>query len=272
MNTIIKGVILLALGSIGNASETPPVQDNTALSKQSCEEKNYLFSEGECLETYISRGSDRQKVIVILPGRNGADGNPMTWMPAIADALTSQSKITSYLINYPGYGKSTSENFQRLGAKALNPGNKDYLKMIEDVLQQIKKREKAEELYLFAHSMGTTIAGNLIGEYPGLITKLATYGGLFDIDKWYGNKATENYKGIQPFQVADKIQGTSLLLLVGSDDKVALPTYSKSYDKQLKNNGISSSLTIIDGYGHGMNDKNISADIVEKVTIFYLKD
>ncbi len=271
MKKLLPTMILTALCFAGFTTEALATQEDNAINKQNCEKKNYLFSEGECLETYISKGTDSEKVIVILPGRNGADGNPMTWMPKIADQLTAKTKITSYLINYPGYGNSSSEKFQRLGAKAINPGKKAYLQMIENILQEIKEKEKAKSLYLFAHSMGTTIAGNLIGEYPSQIEKLATYGGLFNIDEWMGSRATEPYKGIQPIQVVDKINNTSIMLLVGSQDTVALPKYSKDYDTLLKSKKIPSALIVLDGYGHGMNEGNVSSAVIEKVTDFFIK-
>lgn len=271
MKKLLPAMILVALIFLGFTSEALATEEKTTISKQNCEKKNYLYSEGECLETYVSKGSNKDKIIVILPGRNGADGNPMTWMPKIADQLTAKSQITSYLINYPGYGNSSSTKFKRLGAKAVNPGEKSYLKMIEIILQEIKEKEKAKSLYIFAHSMGTTIAGNLIGEYPSLIEKLATYGGLFNIDEWMGSKATEPYKGIQPIEVSDKIKNTSVMLIVGSQDSVALPKYSKDYDLLLRSKKIPSTLIVLNGYGHGINEANASTAVTEKVAEFFAK-
>lgn len=119
--------------------------------------------------------------------------------------------------------------------------------------------------------MGTIIAGNLIGEYPSLIEKLATYGGLFNIDEWMGSKATEPYSGIQPIQVVEKIDNTTILLIVGGQDSVALPKYSKDYDLLLKSKKIPSTLIILDGYGHGMNEANVSTAVIDKVVDFFVK-
>lgn len=236
--------------------------------KQSCLKKNYIFTENECLETYVSKGNVKNKVIVILTGRSGNHGNPMLKTPKMANYFNEKTNITTYVFAYPGYSKSTSNNYGRHNYKTMYQGDKNYLKLIATALKEIKIKENANELYVFGHSIGGIIASSIAGQYPNLINKIVTYGTPYNMKEWYNDKDWGQYSGIQPIDAVNKIQNTSFLLTVGSNDKNAIPKYAKEYNDLLRKNNILSDVYIFDNLGHNIKG---STKIMKKATDFFNK-
>ncbi len=232
--------------------------------EKSSEFYNYFFSEGECIATYRTQtGYLNDKVIVFLHGSmsNNQSSHPLLseYNQNRVDYLQEETGITTYMITYPGYKDSSSNRYKR-----YNSGNRadfwsaEYSMLIAGVLEQIKEKEKAKELYVFGHSLGARIGGTILGLQPGLINKLAAYGGRF----------STSHLGTPAMDIVDKVdKNSSVLLLVGGEDFRI--SYSKEYHRALQQQGIQSLLEIVEGQGHSINTDNYKI-IYSYVTDFFI--
>jgi len=267
---ILLKIITVAILSVSITGCTGMSPEKLAQIESDCKQKdqnstdfNYFSSNGECVAAYRSQsGYKSDKVLVFLHGSYSKGGDPLMedYIEKRMDYLHEETGITVYVITYPGYKPSSSNKYMRWYNGNQSLWSKDYFILISQVLEQIKTKEKAKELYVFGHSLGGRFGGAILGLKPDLITKFVAYGSRF----------STNNPGIQPIELGDRInKKTSVLLIVGEKD--FRRNFSEEYNQMLQGHDIKSQLKIIPGEGHSIGSNNYKK-IYKYVVDFLLFD
>lgn len=237
-------IVFIAISFIGCQKELTP--KNLKAWKQNCFQKRqsnpndkFIFSGGECLQYYLAKGKQTDSVIVFLPGSHTKGGHALNWATKYADQISTETNIDTYVINMPGYGKSSKNRFNKM---LWNPGdiptaNIDFINFTIELLKKIKQKHNAKNLYVIGHSSGATLAAVISGYKPNLIQKAICVAGTYDFDTRVKNwKKWSMYSYVSAINYVKNIGNTDIILLIGENDKEARKLQTKIFEKALKDN------------------------------------
>lgn len=215
----------------------------------------FVFASDECLEVKrVQYGDKKDAVLVFLHGYDRSPSSVFKSYGGLFDAIAKGFGGVAYMIASPGYGDSSTENFSQT-KKDKNRHNPEYIKVYAEAVRAIQKREGAERVLLAGQSNGAMVAANLIGLHPGLVNGAALISGAYDLNNWYLSRRWSPYSsGTSPIEVAQHIQDTSILIVVGEDDRTTPKKYSEQYAKKLQELNVPHDLVIVPGARHSQKD------------------
>lgn len=243
--------------SLSGCAGNQLTEDEILKVKKECK-NSFLYADGECLEYYLSKGSKQDKVIVFLPGSHTKGGHALSWATEHADDIASVTNINTYIINMPGYGMSSTNRFNKM---LWNPGNIptadiNFINFTIKVLEEIKKKNNAKNLYVIGHSSGAALASIISGYKPNLIQKAICIGGTYDFDTRVKNwKKWSKYSYVSAIDYVENITNTDIILLIGEDEKEARLLQTKIFEKALLKNNKKVKVVSYPNVSHNMSDE-----------------
>ncbi len=132
---------------------------------------------------------------------------------------------------------------------------------VASATRHLKEKYTAHTVILVGHSGGGAITANLLGRHPDLVDGALLVGCGCDPEAWRSRMRAQDSRpfwdepnpSIMPLSMTEKVrQGTLVRLIVGADDDVAIPDYSRRYTDALQRRGIDARLKIVPGLGHNI--------------------
>ncbi|MCP4287115.1 MAG: alpha/beta fold hydrolase [Gammaproteobacteria bacterium] len=132
---------------------------------------------------------------------------------------------------------------------------------VASATRYLKEKYNAHTVILVGHSGGGAITANLLGRHPDLVDGALLVGCGCDPEAWRSRMRAQDSRpfwdepnpSIMPLSMTEKVrQGTLVRLIVGADDDVAIPDYSRRYTDALQRRGIDARLKIVPGLGHNI--------------------
>jgi pimeloyl-ACP methyl ester carboxylesterase len=191
------------------------------------------------ISTFKSEPLSKRPVLVLVI-HGDAPFHPPDYQNAFAAKVASSNKdVVAIGLLRPGYtdpqgNKSDGERGEAVGDN-YNAKNTDA---IANAIEELKRRWDARRVVVAGHSGGAAIAANILGRHPSLVDAALLVSCPCDVDKWRENmfQLTKQsvFKGkIDTLSPIDQLKGVSkqvkVVMIVGSQDKVAPPTISESY-------------------------------------------
>jgi pimeloyl-ACP methyl ester carboxylesterase len=160
----------------------------------------------------------------------------------------------------PGYsdpsGDRSSGDIGRALADNYTPKVVDA---VASAVRQLGEIYGARAVVLVGHSGGGAIVANALGRHPDLADGALLVGCGCDPEGWRARMrgqlpiGTEPNPSLLPLSLADQVDpATSVRLIVGEQDDVAIPEDSRRYAEALQRHGVDARLTIEPGLGHNI--------------------
>ena len=206
---------------------------------------------------------------ILMHGFTANKNTPL--LRKIADDLRDEN-VASVRFDFNGQGESDGKLEDMTVDNEIADG--------KAILDYVRTDPHVRDIYLIGHSQGGVVASMLAGLYPDVIKKVVllapaaqlkddalkgnTQGAIYDpnhvpdVIPLVGNKTGLKIGGfyirtaqvLPIYEVAERYTGPASII-VGSDDQVVDPKYSKKYDAVYQN----SELHIIDGADHRFSDQ-----------------
>lgn len=252
---IIASSLVAMVFFLGCAQSTGPSQAELKQFRQQCDAKgsDFIFHQGECLETYVIQGSGDVINIVF-------HGNPignrkrgyLNTFKSISEKLHAESGLTTVYFARPDYSAS-SANIWKVQNNVVHPIKDDYIKFNETFVQKLLQKTGAKQANLIGFAAGATVATNVATVNPSIAKRVVSVAGEYNIFKQRMAELNalggclECYEmdirvfttGFEPIENVDKLdKNLQFLLISSSDDKVAPYFLAEEYSELLKEEGI----------------------------------
>jgi len=162
----------------------------------------------------------------------------------------------------PGYadfsGDRSSGNMGMAYGDNYTP---EVVDAVASATRYLKEKYNAHTVILVGHSGGGAITANLLGRHPDLMDGALLVSCGCDPEAWRSRMRAQDSRpfwdepnpSIMPLSMTEQVrQGTLVRLIVGADDDVAIPDYSRRYTDALQRRGIDVRLKILPGLGHNI--------------------
>jgi pimeloyl-ACP methyl ester carboxylesterase len=204
------------------------------------------------------KATDKPVLLVVLHG--DAPRNKPDYQDTFAARAASGRDVIAVGLLRPGYtdpkgnasdgerGEGTGDNY--------NARNTDA---IAAAIASLKNRYPNRKVVLAGHSGGAAIAGNILGRHPGLLDAALLVSCPCDVDTWRAGMFQltqfEGFQGkVDTLSPLEQIRGMSdrvvVTLVVGTQDRVAPASLSKSYQSAAAKLGKQVRLVQLEGKEH----------------------
>lgn len=216
-------------------------------------------------------------LVVVLHG--DAPNGPPDYQYIFAEESAGKipgSVVTALL--RPGY--SDPAGLRSAGRRGFIYGDNytpSQLNAIAQAIKELQDQYSAKEVILIGHSGGAAIAANLMGREPDLAHTAVLLSCPCDLEPWRKHMSSGPgglfwhlpVNSVSPLSVVENISANARIrLIVGANDPVTLPKFSRIYEEALKQHGLDVELTILPDRGHEiLNDDavlNLIETLVEK--------
>jgi pimeloyl-ACP methyl ester carboxylesterase len=200
-------------------------------------------------------------LVVVLHGDLFESGNTYHYGFARTMASDTPNMVAVGLLR-PGY---SDERGNRSDGDALTATGDNYtaevVAAVAAATEQLKSRYRARKTVLVGHSGGAAIAALLLGRYPDIADASLLVACPCDVPAWrkYMMSVRPNpvwqrpHRGLSPMDfVKDVKPSTTVELVVGDEDQVALPDYTQKYAAALRARGVDVRVSILPGLGHNI--------------------
>jgi pimeloyl-ACP methyl ester carboxylesterase len=162
----------------------------------------------------------------------------------------------------PGYtdnagDRSTGERGEAVGDN-YTP---EVVDAVAEAVRGAQRRYAASAVVLVGHSGGAAIVADVLGRQPDLAAAGVLVACGCDPRAWRSRMADSGFnpmwrgetRSVQPLEQAEHVRTETIVrLVVGQDDDVALPEYSRHYAEVLMHRGIDAKVTVLPGLGHNI--------------------
>jgi pimeloyl-ACP methyl ester carboxylesterase len=209
---------------------------------------------------FRSAGVGAAPVLVVVLHGDAPFNKPDYQYTFAAKVAAAHRDVVAVALLRPGYTDpqgNTSEGVRGVtNGDNWNAGNTDA---IAAALGELKRRYHARNVVVAGHSGGAAITANLLGRHPGLIDAALLVSCPCDVVKWRQSMLRLTgqpvFNGpLESLSAIDQVQGMSdrveVTLMVGSQDKVAPPGLSESYQAKAAKLGKHVRLVRVEGKEH----------------------
>ncbi|WP_461043537.1 alpha/beta hydrolase family protein [Spirosoma harenae] len=201
----------------------------------------------------------RPVLVVVLHG--DAPFNKPSYQYTFAQRVAQQNAdVVAVALLRPGYTDSAGHH--SAGQRGWTTGDNytpAIVQAIATTIQQLKKRYHPRRVVLAGHSGGAVLAADVTSQYPDLIQAALLVSCPCDVDAFRRHMAA--YEGswlwwlpverLSPIEVASQLHpSTSIRLVTGSADSIALSSYSHGYAAQLRKRGVPVHVIELTNQGH----------------------
>jgi len=162
----------------------------------------------------------------------------------------------------PGYTDHSGDRSSGdMGMASGDNYTPEVVDAIASATRHLTEMYNARAVVLVGHSGGGAITANLLGRYPDLVDGALLVGCGCDPEAWRSRMREQDSRpvwdepnpSLMPLSMTERVrQGTLVRLIVGADDDIAIPEYSRKYTNALQRRGIDARLTIAPGLGHNI--------------------
>ncbi|MDP9043633.1 MAG: prolyl oligopeptidase family serine peptidase [Pseudomonadota bacterium] len=195
-------------------------------------------------------------MIVFMHGDNGGKAELSTTEGA-AYRLAHAVGVPAVALLRPGYRSEagTSDGQSSFQDDDYTAGN---VEIVADALASLKALHPGVRILLVGHSGGAAMTALVAGRHPDAADGYLLAGCPCDVARWRewrnesAGKSGRWSRSLSPQAEASRIMpGTRIRLVVGTEDKNTLPTFSEQYAATLKEEGVDARLTLVQGANHG---------------------
>ncbi len=235
---------------------------------------NEISADNSCakIRTYRSTDVTDKPVLVVALHGDSPFNNPGYQYRFAKLVANKNSNVISVGLLRPGY----TDPIGRIsdGVKGDAIGDNYDAKRVNQVSQTIKELKRLyapSKVILAGHSGGAAITANLISLFPQMIDHAFIVSCPCDVNAWRENMFSLTNKSIfrgnidtlSPIDLVDRLnKKTTISILVGKNDKIALPILSEKYKKAATKKGLKVTLKLIEG----QHDIFLSPDIINAIT------
>jgi pimeloyl-ACP methyl ester carboxylesterase len=212
------------------------------------------------MRAFVSEVKSDSPVLVVAVHGDAPFHKPDYQYAFAAKVAATHRGVVAVGLLRPGYtdpqgNKSDGERGQATGDN-WNVANTDAT---ADAIGGLKRRWNARKVVVAAHSGGAALAANVLGRHPALIDEALLVSSVFDVEKWrqymFEQTGALAFQGeIETLSPIEQITGMSdqveVALMVGSQDEVAPPGFSKHYEAVARKHGKKVRLVRLEGEGH----------------------
>jgi predicted esterase len=233
------------------------------VTKDQCESKGeeFIFSAGECIQTYEASGEVEGKLNIIVHGTWKEGTNTLGRYSTFADNVNMASDVTTVAVALPGYSDSSENVLKSIGNKEVKSRSttKEYVEFMVTLVQDLKEKYNATNVTYIGHSAGASLGSAVVGYKPGIVNNLVAVGGSYGYTKKNPDRVTmmTNLENIDP--------ATNIVLVYGTADKISKPEIHTKFYDFVKDKGLNVKLVKVEGAPHidlDMTDPSVEA-IVE---------
>lgn len=203
-------------------------------------------------------------VAVVLHG-DGAPDDGETLAQTLAARLPDAIGVA---VLRPGYVDANGHRSP--GERGLDTGDNftpEAIGAVAATVERLRQRHPHANIVLIGHSGGAALAANLAGGRPALVDGLVLAACPCSLPEWRRFRQAQQPKAgfDQPVRSLDPLQtvggatlGLRVALLVGTDDKLMPPRFSRPYAEALALRGIATDFRILPGKGNAiLNDPEL---------------
>jgi pimeloyl-ACP methyl ester carboxylesterase len=215
----------------------------------------------------------RGSVLVILLHGDTAEPPPEYHIEVARGIAARHDHVTAAAILRPGYADgrgnvSSGETGRRTGDN-YTP---DVVDSIADAIAQVQEQSGARRTLLIGHSGGGAVAALVAARRHGLLDQVIAVGCPCDLSAWQRHMRGERPgvrwergESLSPIELAGSMDPrVSVLLVVGSNDRVVPPAIGDDYAGALREQGVDASVERIDGAGHNMLTHASVAGLIDR--------
>ncbi|MEA3553979.1 MAG: alpha/beta hydrolase [Campylobacterota bacterium] len=240
-------VIIIAISLSGCALS----KEDIAKIKQNCSSQgeDFIYHEGECLETKYIDGTKKGIINIIFHGGSNGAKDTLSMIQGFAADLAQKTGYKTYYYARPTYGKS-SQNVWYKVKKNFQEIDEKYIQYNSRFVKKLLSKENATKANLIAFSAGTTVSANIATLTPNIVNKVILIGGQYDFYKQqviaaeaYGGCADckkNNLRkaiagGFIPIKNVDMInKDLKFFIIAGDKDRLCPKSLSEEYVDELK--------------------------------------
>ncbi len=235
---------------------------------------NEIFAGNNCtkIRTYKSAVvTDNPILIVVLHGDAPFKNPGYQYRFAQLVANKNSNVITVGMLR-PGYTDPTGRTSDGVKGDAIGDNyDEKRVNQLAQAIEELIKMYSPSKVILAGHSGGAAITANIISLFPLLIDHAFIVSCPCDVNAWRENMFSLTNKSIfrgnidtlSPIDLVDRLsKKTTISILVGKNDKVAIPILSEKYKKAVTKKGLKITLALIEG----QHDIFLSPDIINAIT------
>jgi pimeloyl-ACP methyl ester carboxylesterase len=176
----------------------------------------------------------------------------------------------------PGYGEPAGP----ATAGTRDRGNGDgytaeTVKQLADTVRAYRQRYSRAETVLVGDGGGAALVANLAGTHPALVDSMLLVSCPCTLPEWRASMARQRpdagfrqpVNSLDPLQTVGGIATTTrTAILVGEDDKITPPRFSRTYAEALALRGIAVDFRRLPGRGHGLLDDPETIQALARLT------
>lgn len=213
--------------------------------------------------------SERPILIVVLHG-DSPFGPPSYQYTFAAEAAAKMSDAIVAALLRPGYCDGTGDCSE--GERGLTSGDNytpEVIHAVVDVVAQLTAEYHARDAILVGHSGGAAISAGVLSSSPTVVDGALLISCPCDVPVWREHMAKlrpnpiwrQPVHSLSPIDlVKDVPERVHVRMLVGSEDSVAPPDFTKEYADALKKRGVDVVATIAPGLEHDILLEPIAYD------------
>ena len=235
---------------------------------------NEIFVGNHCtkIRTYKSANiTDKPILIVVLHG-DAPFHNPGYQYRFAKLVANKNSDVIAVGMLRPGYTDPTGRTSDGVKGDAIGDNyDEKRVNQLAQATKELKKMYSPSKVILAGHSGGAAITANIVSLFPLLIDHAFLVSCPCDVNAWRENMFSLTNKSIfkgnidtlSPIDLVDRLRKeTTISILVGKNDKVAIPILSEKYKKAAIKRGLKVTLTLIER----QHDIFLSPDIINAIT------
>ncbi len=235
---------------------------------------NEIFTGSNCtkIRTYKSAVvTDNPILIVVLHGDAPFNNPGYQYRFAQLVAIKNSNVITIGMLR-PGYTDPTGRTSDGAKGDAIGDNyDEKRVNQLAQAIEELTKMYSPSKVILAGHSGGAAITANIISLFPLLVDHAFIVSCPCDVNAWRENMFSLTNKSIfrrkidtlSPIDLVDRLnKKTTISILVGKNDKVAIPILSEKYKKAVTKKGLKATLALIEG----QHEIFLSPDIISAIT------
>ncbi|HKW75951.1 MAG TPA: alpha/beta fold hydrolase [Terriglobales bacterium] len=224
----------------------------------------WIKANGLRLKTVVYRNAGVKPAshLVLVVVLHGDLPKPMYHYKFAGEAAAQLDNVVVAAMLRPGYTDGMGDRSEgEMGQYDGDNYTPEVVDAVADAIKQLKEKSHPARTVLVGHSGGAAITGDLLGRWPSLVNAALMVSCPCDVPAWRKHMLEvqkspiwlEPVKSLSPLNLAEKIPRTvRVRMLVGADDPVAPPEFSRRYAEALRKHGDDVSLTVLPGLKHNI--------------------
>ncbi len=227
-----------------------------------CEDNlNEIFAGNHCtkIKTYKYNEVTENPILVVVLHGDAPFNNP-TYQYLFAQLVAlKNSNVISVGMLRPGYTDPSGRTSDGVRGQAIGDNyDENRVNQMAQAIEELIKMYSPSKVILAGHSGGAAIAANIISLFPSLIDYALIVSCPCDVHAWrksmFSSTNSPAFSGkintLSPIDLVDRLsKKTTISIVGGKDDEVALPSFSEEYYKAVTKKGLKVTLELIEG-GH----------------------